>query len=1099
MKIQIILGLFTFFLIAGIVSPAMGQTSSIFENVVINEVETNPPGNDSESVSEWVELYNPTDEELYIGGMEIASTSVLKKTLTISDGTTILPDQHLLFSYQNSWFTDVNEIIQLKDMDGNVIDQTPMISDSTNDFTSWQRVYDGLDTDFDADWKFVTSTAGSSNGKIVVEEEELPHTISVSTEKNSYIFGETVAINGKVSEVIFVEKPFFLPSMINIEISGPTSEKKISMYPDFFLGYETTLSLQPALGIVEGLYVVSIEYGGVSTSTEFFVGDEIIIEEEIQAVGFEISTEQSSYLPGQTVIISASTTEVVLLESLKFTILNPEGSEHTSGSLFPNSDGTFSTTLYMNPLSPSYGDYKIKGEYSGHKADAMFSLVEDIKEDTTITLNTDKSVYGLGDTVSITGRLNDAWVPSLNLEITQTGTTSLSTDVQDVVKILDAVRVDGFGYFNKEYTISQNTDRFGDYRITVYKEIGETTIFFNVVEDPENHIVDEFSPLSVTTDKVTYEFGDPIIISGKVGTPRITTAFSPAVQVTIVKDGGTTITSAKDPSSKFKDLVTYTLTAIPDIVGNYQIKDTLYRTVYEPGSYTVKSSYDDGTYSAKSSFNIIDPLDIGNVSSVIDIDKSIYGLNEKVIVDGLIPNVPQGTEAIIKLLKPDGDNDNFGILIDDTSKFSWTWMTPIAEKSGAMVGNERLNAPSVFGNYEIQIEVGTHTQSLFFKVSENPDLEFFSNEPVVVTTDKPMYASGETLNVLGTVQKRLQGSEGIVVSERVHLIVKSSDYPFTKIFESSVDTDLGGGFKSSFAMPVGVFTDGTYKVSAIYQGVTSSTLFNLENEFVIGGDEPVTILIDLDKDTYVLGETIHLIGRTSKIVYLDTVDIIMVTEKQNEITCGSFVCGTPGLKTSVVPSPSGSFSVDYTIPLSSDRVGKNEILVVTQFGTFSKILNIVKTPSIISIPESNESKEKIVDKFNRISDSIIPLPIISKTVDDAEFTPRAIQGSVFTPQRDQISNVNLKITTSDGVCIIGSDSDCLVSESTKGVGSIYQVVTIGDMSYKIRYSGPDAFLEKFTIIPNSITDTLPESNWNAEIIKDEQPSRFYYKVSYFVE
>jgi len=106
---------------------------------------------------------------------------------------------------------------------------------------------------------------------------------------------------------------------------------------------------------------------------------------------------------------------------------------------------------------------------------------------------------------------------------------------------------------------------------------------------------------------------------------------------------------------------------------------------------------------------------------------------------------------------------------------------------------------------------------------------------------------------------------------------------------------------------------------------------------------------------------------------------------------------------------------------------------------------------------------------------------------------------VFTPQRDQISNVNLKITTNDGVCIIGPDPDCLVSKSTKGVGSIYQVVEIGDMSYKIRYSGPDAFLEKFTIIPNSITDTLPNSEWSVEILKDDQPSRFYYKVSYFVE
>ena len=1086
-------------MLAGNVFPVMAQESSSIETVVINEVDTNTPGNDAESVSEWVELYNPTNEELYIGGWEIASTSVLKKTLTLSEGITILPGQHLAFSYQSAWFTDVNEIIQLRDIDGNVIDQTPVISDMANDFTSWQRVYDGLDTDSDDDWKFVISTAGSSNGVHESQTEEKIHTVSVSSEKESYIFGETAVISGKVSEGLFIEKPFFLPAEIHITFDGPGYEKKISMYPDFFLGFETSLSLQPPLGITEGLYTVLVEYGGVTSSTQFFVGDEIIIPEELIPVEFEISTDKSNYLPGQTVLISASTNEIFSLESLEFTILNPEGSEHTSGALYPNSAGEFSTTLYMNPLSPSLGNYKIIGKYSEYESQTIFALVEDIKEDSIITLNTDKSVYGLGDTVSITGRINDIWIPSLDLEISQTGTSSVNTDIIDILKILDVVRVDGHGYFNYEYNLSKNTDRLGEYRITVQKDLGTAIINFRVVEDPDNYVDEVFSALSVSTDKNTYEFGDPITFFGKVGKLRTNTAYLPSVSIIILKDGGDTISSSHESSSKFKDSVAYTLTASPDIVGNYQIKDRLYNTIYDVGSYTVKAIYDDGTYSAKSSFEIIDPLDIGTTQAIINLNKSIFGLNENVSVDGLIPNTPQGTEVIITLLKPDGDNDNFGVFPGDDSKFTWSWTTPVAEKTGAVSANERTGAPSVFGTYEIQIDIGTYSQSLFFKVSEFPDLEFFSNDPVFVTTEKPMYASGETLNVFGTVQKRQQGSEGLVVGERVHLLVQSSNYPFTKIFESSVDTDLGGGFKSSFVMPVGVFSDGTYKVSATYLENTSSALFNLENEFVLGGDDDVTLLLDTDKDTYLLGETIHLIGRTSKIIYLDNVEIFLVTEKQNEITCGAFVCGTPGLKTSLTPSPSGSFSLDYIIPVSSDRLGKNEISVVTQFGTFSKIIHVLSTPSITSDPLIVESSEKIIEKFNRISESMIPISVIPKITNDGEFAPRAIQGSVFTPQRDQMSNVNMKITTSGGTCVIGPEPDCLVSESTKGVGSIFKVVEIDNVSYKIRYSGPDAFLEKFTIIPNSITDTLPDSEWHAEIIKDEQPSRFYYKVSYFVE
>jgi len=68
---------FSIFLLAGIIVPVYAQTDS--DNVVINELDINPPGNDASSVSEWVELYNPTDSDIDIGDWKIASTTVLKK------------------------------------------------------------------------------------------------------------------------------------------------------------------------------------------------------------------------------------------------------------------------------------------------------------------------------------------------------------------------------------------------------------------------------------------------------------------------------------------------------------------------------------------------------------------------------------------------------------------------------------------------------------------------------------------------------------------------------------------------------------------------------------------------------------------------------------------------------------------------------------------------------------------------------------------------------------------------------------------------------------------------------------------------------------
>ena len=88
--------LFSVLLLGILVVPASAQSSA--DHVVINEFDINPPGDDSKNISEWVELYNPTDSKIDLGGWEIASTTVLKKTMTIPDGTYIEPGKFLKYS-----------------------------------------------------------------------------------------------------------------------------------------------------------------------------------------------------------------------------------------------------------------------------------------------------------------------------------------------------------------------------------------------------------------------------------------------------------------------------------------------------------------------------------------------------------------------------------------------------------------------------------------------------------------------------------------------------------------------------------------------------------------------------------------------------------------------------------------------------------------------------------------------------------------------------------------------------------------------------------------------------------------------------------------
>ena len=1097
MRSTLVIGIFGFFLLGSSIFPAMGQTPSFADHVVINEIDINPPGDDSKSVSEWVELYNPTDAAIDIGGWAIASTTVLKKTMKIPVGTIIEPNRFLTYSYQNVWFTDVSETVQLRNADGIVIDQTPSISDLKNDFTSWQRIYDGVDTDSSSDWKFEFSNAGSTNGKFTTEIETGKATILISTDKSNYNFQETAIISGQVSEKLFVEKPFFQTAQIMIKIYGPNGYvKNISLFPDLNLKYQTTLSLQKVLGISGGVYYVVVEYGDAIASTQFAVGDEIILIEEGQESQLSITTDKESYIPGETATIIANTNNIVPFEGLKFKVTNPTGKQIFDGTLYPDTKGKFSTTIFMTTVQPVYGFHKIVAEYSTYSAVSSFELTKDVKEDKVISLITDKKAYGLGDTIIISGRLNNLWIFSLDLEILQTGFGSLHTDALNRLKIQDSVKLAGDSTFKYEFKIPNNPIRYGDYLVTVSKEVGAESIIFHVVENPDE-FVESLKPFTVFTDKSTYDIGNSIIISGKVNNPKISSTYqTPIIDIVIKNSEGNQITSSVSKPTGFKSTTAeYSLKAVPDQVGNYQVKDTIYDAIYGPGRYIVKASYADGLLQDSTTFSVIDPLDIE--APIITLDKDVYGLGEDVHLTALVPGGGAGKSDVgIILTKPDGDTNKFGTTVDN-GKFSWTWTTPLSEKSN-VVQNERVRFSSNYGVYKISIsQSDTAPVVVFFKVSPNPDEDFLNIEPLTVTSELPVYnvAQNQKLTILGTALKRVQGTQGLVVPDRVDIAIKS---PTGKVItESSVYLDAGGNFQSIFDMPVTVFKEGIYKVTAIYQGIRAENFFQVDNDFIFGGDEVLSLLIGTDKEEYNPGDIARITARPTKLIFIETVEVGIPTEEQTKLNCGAFVCGIGVPITTLRQDPTGTFVHEYTFPTNA-KLGTYIITFNTEFGTFIKAIQLVeKIPEPEPEPESKIFGERVIEKVNRITESQIQITVNKKIINEKELSPRAIQGSLFTVSKGEESNVNIKVSIEDGTCIIGQDSDCMIQKSTRAPGAIYQTIQIDGMDYNVRYSGPDVRLEKFTILPAALDASLPDSTWNVEVLKEEQQvSRLYYQVTY---
>jgi hypothetical protein len=163
--------------------------------------------------------------------------------------------------------------------------------------------------------------------------------------------------------------------------------------------------------------------------------------------------------------------------------------------------------------------------------------------------------------------------------------------------------------------------------------------------------------------------------------------------------------------------------------------------------------------------------------------------------------------------------------------------------------------------------------------------------------------------------------------------------------------------------------------------------------------------------------------------------------------------------------------------------------VDADFETKSIKFDVIEKPLVVK-PSST-----IIEKQNRIEESQISIITTRKTIDGNDVAPRVITGSLLTSKEDQ-AIVNLRITTESGMCIIGTELDCLVNDSTREPGQIYDIIDVDGMSLKVRYSGSDVRLEKFDILPYSSEVFLPDSTWNVDVVKNDQVSRFYYKINY---
>jgi hypothetical protein len=327
---------------------------------------------------------------------------------------------------------------------------------------------------------------------------------------------------------------------------------------------------------------------------------------------------------------------------------------------------------------------------------------------------------------------------------------------------------------------------------------------------------------------------------------------------------------------------------------------------------------------------------------------------------------------------------------------------------------------------------------------------------------------------------------------------------------------------------------GEYVVTAEYGEQTASVIFSLiENIVEVDASESSNeMILTLDDFQYLENAYLNISGSlpnfdSNSDIYYQVVNLNFYSSDGKQVSFTSAIMdNSDGAKSvpftsTAVPDSSGKFAVEIRIPSVIFPIGDyvlkanyGGLKATENFSVISTKSSGIETTtgegnpnaSISGKQSSTEEKDAggyvvnsvktIIEKINRISDNLISIETKDKIIEEQSVQPRVLSGSMITPSKADTSKVNLQVLSESGICIIGQNSDCLVSESTRKPGQIFEVIQLDGMSLNVRYSGPDVRLEKFSILPQSSEDFLPDTNWNVEVLKDDEVSRFYYKVTY---
>jgi hypothetical protein len=168
-------------------------------------------------------------------------------------------------------------------------------------------------------------------------------------------------------------------------------------------------------------------------------------------------------------------------------------------------------------------------------------------------------------------------------------------------------------------------------------------------------------------------------------------------------------------------------------------------------------------------------------------------------------------------------------------------------------------------------------------------------------------------------------------------------------------------------------------------------------------------------------------------------------------------------------------TVAYASPSQIFNTGQNVVNLQWKTGTVDKISNYQVQARAEIFGKTIDTVSHNVTTFpGTVS---LPLSKISSVGDILLGNSTIAKASTLYSSFNNDGTMRYKVTAHDGTCVIGPSDNCLVTKSTLELAGNFKTVTIGDQVYRVRYTGPDDVLERFSI---TSIDSL-SGNWKVEI------------------